>query len=261
MREIYYGVHPDMQAGSGCDTGCGNSATPFSNYTSVASHELTETITDAEVGIANVVGPPVAWYDPTNGEIGDICNAMQGPYKAIDGQTYTVQMEFSNAQNNCINIPGGDFTLAAHDSNHDGKSDITWRDGGGNLAFWLMNGAAVSSSGGIAGVPSTWSIVGQRDFNGDGQVDLLWRDTSGNIVMWFMNGRGLSSPSVGNIPNTWSVIGTGDFNGDGLGDIIWRDGSGNVAVWLMNGATISSSAGLGNVPSTWKYRRDRRLRR
>ena len=77
-----------------------------------------------------------------------------------------------------------------HDFNADGKSDIAWRDGSGNIAFWLMNGAAVSSTGTVGGVPATWSIVGQRDFNGDGKADLLWRDTSGNIAMWFMNGDG-----------------------------------------------------------------------
>jgi hypothetical protein len=100
-HEIYYGVHPDMQAGSGCDTGCGN-GTVFGNYTSVASHEMVETITDAEVGIANTVGPPLAWYDPNNGEIGDICNAQQGSVVGSDGVTYTVQKEFSNNANNCI---------------------------------------------------------------------------------------------------------------------------------------------------------------
>ena len=97
--------------------------------------------------------------------------------------------------------------------------------------------AAISSTGGVGGVPGTWSIVGQRDFNGDGKADLLWHDTSGNIAMWFMNGTAVgSTASVGNIPTSWSVIGIGDFNGDGFGDIIWRDNSGNVAVWLMNGA-------------------------
>ena len=75
-----------------------------------------------------------------------------------------------------------------HDFNGDGKSDIVWRDSSGNVAFWLMNGATMSSSGGVGGVPATWSIVGQRDFNGDGKADLLWRDTSGNTAMWFMNG-------------------------------------------------------------------------
>jgi hypothetical protein len=232
-HEIYYGVHPDMQAGSGCDTGCGNAATAFGNYTSVASHEMTETITDAEVGNANILGPPLAWYDPTNGEIGDICNALQGSYNALDAQTYTIQLEFSNAQNNCINIPPG-FTLAAHDSNHDGKSDITWRDTSGNTAIWLMNGIAVTNqnSSFVANVPSQWAIVGQRDFNGDGKGDLLWRDSSGNVAIWEMNGATVlnaNSSFVANVPTPqWSIFGTGDFNGDGNADILWQDTSGNV---------------------------------
>jgi hypothetical protein len=100
-REFFYGVHPDMQAGSGCDVGCG-SGTPFANYTSVASHEMTETITDGEVGLATVVGPPLAWYDSNNGEIGDICNAQHGSVVGSDGHTYTVQTEWSNAQGKCV---------------------------------------------------------------------------------------------------------------------------------------------------------------
>jgi hypothetical protein len=139
-----------------------------------------------------------------------------------------------------------------HDFNGDTISDIAWRDTGGNIAAWLMNGAAVASSAGLGNVPTTWSIVGQRDFNGDGNADLLWRDTSGNTSIWFMGGTQVaSSAAIGNVPPTWSVIATGDFNGDGKGDILWRDGSGDLGVWLMNGATVSSSAGLGNVPSTW----------
>ena len=102
VGEIYYGVHPDMQAGSGCDTGCGSGATAFDNYTSVASHEMVETITDGEAGLAVDLAPPLAWYDNTNGEIGDICNAQQGSIVGSDGHTYTVQAEFSNAANTCI---------------------------------------------------------------------------------------------------------------------------------------------------------------
>ena len=95
-KNILYGVQPDMQSGSGCYTGCGNS-TVFNNYTSVASHEFAETITDPSVGIAiSAGGPPLAWYDSTNGEIGDICNAIQG---SADG--FTVQAEWSNLQNGC----------------------------------------------------------------------------------------------------------------------------------------------------------------
>ncbi len=90
-----------MSAGSGCDTGCGGSSV-FNNQTSVASHELIETITDAEVGLASVVGPPLAWYDSANGEIGDICNGQQGSIVGGDGRTYTVQKEWSNGSNACI---------------------------------------------------------------------------------------------------------------------------------------------------------------
>ena len=91
------------------------------------------------------------------------------------------------------------------DFNGDGKSDIVWRDTAGDAAIWLMNGAAVSSAGGLGTVPTTWSIVQTGDYNGDGMSDLLWRDTSGNTAMWFMNGVTVSSTAgVGNIP-TWTV--------------------------------------------------------
>jgi hypothetical protein len=142
-------------------------------------------------------------------------------------------------------------SVNTHDFNGDGMSDIAWRDTGGNVAVWLMNGATPAGLAALGTVPTAWSIVGQRDFNGDHDADLLWRNnTSGDTVIWFMSGTQMSSSAyIGNIPSTWSVIATGDFNGDGKGDILWRDGSGNVAVWLMNGGTVSSSAGLGNVPA------------
>ncbi len=99
-QNVYYGVLPDM-TGS-CASGCGSSPSAFANQASVASHELVETITDAEVGLSTTVGPPLAWYDTTNGEIGDICNAQQGTFTGGDGFSYTVQKEWSNQQNACI---------------------------------------------------------------------------------------------------------------------------------------------------------------
>ena len=98
---VFYGVLPDMSAGSGCDRGCGNGSA-FANQSSVASHEMIEAVTDAEVGLATVLGKPLAWYDPNNGEIGDICNGQQGTVTGGDGKTYTVQKEWSNAANACI---------------------------------------------------------------------------------------------------------------------------------------------------------------
>jgi len=54
--------------------------------------------------LATRIAAPLAWYDATNGEIGDICNGQQGSY-AANGTTYTIQLEFSNAANNCVLPP------------------------------------------------------------------------------------------------------------------------------------------------------------
>jgi hypothetical protein len=103
-KHVLYGVMPDMQSGSGCAV-CGTSTT-FGNYTTVSSHELVETMTDADVGIApNNHSSPLAWYDTTdNGEIGDLCAIQQTAYTA-NGTTYTIQLEFSNSANNCVAPP------------------------------------------------------------------------------------------------------------------------------------------------------------
>ena len=103
-HNVLYGVMPDMQTGL-CSTGMRRVGV-FGNYTSVTSHELVEAMTDADVGIATVFAPPLAWYDMVNGEIGDICNGQQGSYVA-NGTTYTIQLEFSNAANNCVLPPAG----------------------------------------------------------------------------------------------------------------------------------------------------------
>lgn len=124
LGEFYYGVQPDMQAGSGCDLGCG-SGTAFQNLTSVASHELAETITDPEVGLATSYGPPLAWYDATNGEIGDICNAQDGTFTGADGQSYGIQTEWSNVANACIvtrsaPVPPGSTSTSTVSTSTDG---------------------------------------------------------------------------------------------------------------------------------------------
>ena len=151
-KHVLYGVMPDMQAGSGCATGCGTS-TVFGNYTSVTSHELTEAMTDAQVGIATVIGPPLAWYDSNNGEIGDICNGQQGSYTA-NGTTYTIQLEFSNSANNCVNFPvvsGPNFSLSASPSSltvtqgSSGNSTITVTPSGGFTGSVTLSNSALPS--------------------------------------------------------------------------------------------------------------------
>jgi len=94
-KTIPYSVQPDFNGA--CGAGCGSATTTFQNQTSVHSHQLVEAITDTDVALAQTIGPPVAWYNTSNGEIGDICNAQQG---LLAG--YTVQSEWSNSQAKCI---------------------------------------------------------------------------------------------------------------------------------------------------------------
>ena len=153
-----------------------------------------------------------------------------------------------------LNPTTGNLSLAlTHDFNDNGFSDILWRDTGGDVAAWLMNGAAIQQSAGLGTLPSTYSVIGQHDFNGDGAADILWRDSSGNVSMWFMNGTAVSSAAaVGNLPSNWTLYGTGDLNGDGNGDLLWRDSNtGTVAAWFMNGASVASSASFGAIASNW----------
>lgn len=103
-HRLYYGVHPDIQPPSGCSGGCGGSANIFDNITNVTSHELSEAVTDADVGPATTFARPLAWIDPVNSEIGDICVAQEAPVVA-NGTTYIVQREFSNVQDDCVASP------------------------------------------------------------------------------------------------------------------------------------------------------------
>ena len=149
-KNVLYGVHPDMQSGLCATGGCGNAGV-FGNYTSVTSHELTEAITDADVGIATTFAPPLAWYDMVNGEIGDICNGQQGTYTA-NGTAYTIQLEFSNAATNCVLPPpassGPDFSITASPASQ------TVTQGAGTSYT-----ATVTASGGFTGVVS-FSVSG-----------------------------------------------------------------------------------------------------
>lgn len=99
ITNVNYGVVPDQ--GGSCAGGCGNNPSRVNNLDSVASHELVEATTDPAVGLATTFAAPLAWYDRTNGEIGDICNGQQGTTTG-NGRTYTIQLEFSNSANNCV---------------------------------------------------------------------------------------------------------------------------------------------------------------
>ena len=102
-RNVRYMVlpHPDANIVNGC--GSATADTPEKVLQSYTSHELIETITDPDVALATTTGPPLAWYDPTAGEIADICQGLsEGPVTGTDGVSYVVQQEWSNALNKCI---------------------------------------------------------------------------------------------------------------------------------------------------------------
>ena len=153
IAELFYGVHPDMQSGSGCFTGCGGSSTVFANQTSVASHEMIETLTDAEVGLATTYSPPLAWYDATNGGIGDICNAQQATFVGTDSVTYTVQTEFSNLQANCVASAAtvGDFSIAASPASLSVASGGT---GTSTISTLVTSGGSAAVALSVSGLPS-----------------------------------------------------------------------------------------------------------
>ena len=93
---VFYGVIPDQ--GGACAGGCGPSPVA-DGTTDVSSHELIEAVTDPGVGLAKSNASPLAWYDQSNGEIGDICS---GSGDSATEAGYTVQLEWSNAKNGCI---------------------------------------------------------------------------------------------------------------------------------------------------------------
>ena len=251
---VVYLAMPYQDAGGGCTTPNGPNGTQTDSTNDGWSHELSESISDPDGN---------AWYRDSDGsEIGDICFPPEQNPIYLNGDVYEIQTEYSNAAHGC----SGFFPYLAASHVFNGlkvqsssvwsvsfNSDILWRDTGGDVAAWLMNGGTVLQSAALGTVPGSFSVIGQHDFSGDGDADLLWRDGSGNISMWFMNGTAVSSAAaVGNLTSNWTLYGTADLNGDGKGDLLWRDSTtGTVAVWFMNGATVASTTSFGALPSTW----------
>ncbi len=181
VGEFYYVVMPSLAPGSGCATGCGSAATTEQNFTSVLSHEIYETITDAEVGLAVNLGPPLAWYDNTNGEIGDICNAQQGTLPGPSGKTWTMQFFFSNSANNCIlRLVGSTQTITFNQ-----PANQLLSTGSVTLTATASSGLPVSFTGGTASVCSVASN-GKVTFLGPGNCSVTATQPGGtnNGVTW-----------------------------------------------------------------------------
>ena len=61
---------------SACAAGCGTDPTPLDNSTVTASHELSETVTDPQIGLdtQSDYAFPAAWASKSDGEVADICD-------------------------------------------------------------------------------------------------------------------------------------------------------------------------------------------
>jgi hypothetical protein len=95
-HSVPYGIFPAYDAG-GCSNGCGTGANFFDNTTLNHSHVLLQVVTDTEIGLATAFDRPLAWYDPSNGQIGDACNQQVG---MVAG--YTVNKGWSQSLQQCI---------------------------------------------------------------------------------------------------------------------------------------------------------------
>jgi hypothetical protein len=156
---------------------------------------------------------------------------------------------------------GTDITVSPaspRDFDGNGTADILWRDTGGNVAIWEMNGFSVAASAVVGFAdPVSWTIQGTGDFAGDGKADILWQDASGDVAIWDMNGFSLVASGLAGFadPASWNIAATGDFDGNGTSDILWQDTAGNVNIWEMNGTTVAGSAIVGFAdPTAWHIR-------
>lgn len=90
---LRYTVIPDL---TGCAGRCGGLSALDDTF-SVASHEVIETITDPDIALAAGLESPLAWYDPTYGEIADICGNQTA---SVLG--FVVQQAWSNHAAACV---------------------------------------------------------------------------------------------------------------------------------------------------------------
>ncbi len=146
------------------------------------------------------------------------------------------------------------------DFNHDGRSDILWRNNTtGSSSILMMNGTALGGDSGATQlqIGSGFRPAAVADLNGDGFADILWRNTTtGQNIVWLMNGTTIGVGSGDTLPiadTNWNVSATGDFNGDGREDLAWRNNtSGISSIWMMNGTSIGPGSGtLLDVAPPW----------
>ena len=247
-QDVFYGVIPNQ--GGSCAGGCGNGATQFDNTTSVSSHELVESVTDGAVGLATSYASPLAWYDKTNGEIADICNAQQD---TVEG--YTVQLIWSTKQGACVDsLPSGGTTsgtsgttATSSSSSKSSSSGTTGSTGKSSSSTTGTTGSTGTSSSGTAGT-TTGTVGTTTGTTGTtGGTNLL---TNGNFEDGSLTGwqtAGTPKPSV----ETYEVF-DGKYSGK-LGDDAARSQKETAGdSYIYQEVTLPSSAAQATLSFTYR---------
>ena len=124
----------------------------------------------------------------------------------------------------------GDWrVVSCADINTDGKADIVFQNGVGQIYAWLLDGtgSAVNFANGAGLRPGSgylygggladWRVMALGDINSDGVPDLLFQNTAGQIYAWALDGSG---SAVNFSTGSGLKPGSGFLYGAALGD--WR---------------------------------------
>jgi len=171
----------------------------------------------------------------------------------MDGTTIAQSFDYTS--------PGTAWAISGiGDFDHDGMSDILWRNTNGSVMIWFMDSKitykviSLRANPVLSVVPGNdWQIAGVGDFNADAKSDILWRDTDGTVAIWMMDGSTIVSQQYpGSAGNEWQINGVGQFNGDLNSDILWRANNGQIAIWFMNGGANTAQAYPGAPGLDWQ---------
>jgi hypothetical protein len=192
-----------------------------------------------------------------NGEIGDICNGQQGSYVA-NGTTYTIQLEFSNAANNCVLPPapsGPNFSIAATPASQTvtagagtSYTATVTASGGftGAVALTvsgLPSGASASfNPASVAGSGSSTLSVSTSTTTPAGTYTLTLTGTSGTLV--HSATVTLVVKPVGGVPDFTISVSPASLN-------VTRGNTGRytVTIGAVNGFTGTVSLSVSGLPS------------
>jgi hypothetical protein len=147
--------------------------------------------------------------------------------------------------------PAG-WRIAGHDDfDGDGRDDLLWENGAGELAVTARAALGESAPATplallhVLGPDET--VIGTGDLDGDGLADLLVQDdASGARSVWLTNPG--AAPDVAPLGAAVSALdslaATGDFDGDGRTDLVWRAPDGTLSIHFMAGALSFGSLAL-----------------